>query len=76
MIKSSFDKFLNIWHSDLKDALSIMTQNKLFNEELKAKGYSEEKIKSLRKSYPTSKLHSHRLITDLADNLLIGSSTI
>ncbi len=74
MIKSSFDKFLNIWHSDLKDALSIMTQNKLFNEELKAKGYSEEKIKSLRKSYPTSKLHSHRLITDLADNLLIGSS--
>lgn len=74
MIKSSFEKFLDIWHSDKKDATSIMNQNKLFNEELKAKGYGEEKIKSLRKSFPTSKLDSHRLISNLADNLLIGSS--
>ena len=74
MIKSSFEKFLDIWHSDKKDATSIMNQNKLFNEELKAKGYGEEKIKSLRKSFPTRKLDSHRLISNLADNLLIGSS--
>lgn len=74
MIKSNFDKFLDVWHSDRKKALSIMTQNRLYNEELRVKGFSEEKIKSLRKSFPTSKLQSHRLITDLADNLLIGSS--
>lgn len=74
MIQSNFERFLSIWHSELKDATSIMTQNKLYNEQLITQGYSKEEIEILRKSFPTSELQSHKLIKELADNLLIGSS--